>query len=84
VRVTDWAGEGETRKNQCFFPCRMSEKDRSDYYVQRMNDTREITQDSEYNVDAEVSAATTLEEDSQRRQDDGEDDLADVAVDFSR
>ena len=39
-----------------------------------------VTQDSQQDVDEEVGAATTLKEDSYGRQDDGEDDLADVAV----
>lgn len=37
------------------------------------------TKNREEDVDAEVSAATTLEEDSEGREDDRNDDLADVA-----
>lgn len=40
----------------------------------------ELTKDGQHNVDEKVSAASDLEEDTQRREDDGEDDLADVAV----
>jgi hypothetical protein len=48
--------------------------------VQGMDDTGDVTQDREDDVEEEVGAAATLEEDTQRRQDDGEDDLADVAI----
>jgi len=44
-----------------------------------MNDTRNVTQDGQEDVDEEVGVASALEEDTQRRQDDGEEDLADVA-----
>lgn len=40
----------------------------------------ELTKDGQNNIDEEIGAATSLEEDSQRRKDDGEDELADVAV----
>ncbi len=45
-----------------------------------MNDTGNITQYSQEDVDEKVSVATTLEEDAERREDDGEDDFADVAT----
>ena len=44
-----------------------------------MDDTREVTEDGQQDVDEEISTAATLEEDSKRRKDDGKDDLADVA-----
>jgi hypothetical protein len=47
--------------------------------VQRVDDTGDVTEDGEEDVDAEVGTATALEEDTQRRQDDGKDNLADVA-----
>lgn len=37
------------------------------------------TEDGEENVDEKISTTSTLEEDSERREDDGNDDLADVA-----
>ena len=43
-----------------------------------MDDTGNPTQDGQTDVDEEVSATATLQEDTQRGQDDGEDDLADV------
>ena len=49
--------------------------------VQGVDDTRNVTQDGQQDVDAQVGAAATLEEDTKRRQKDGEDDLADVTVD---
>ena len=51
--------------------------------VQESTENRErerLTQDGEEDVDEEVSTAATLEEDTQRREDDGKDDLADVAI----
>lgn len=50
--------------------------------VHGVDDTRNPTQDGQTDVDEEVSATATLEEDTQRRQDDGEDDLADVTVGY--
>jgi hypothetical protein len=44
-----------------------------------VNDTRNVTKDGEEDVDQEIRAATTLEEDTERWEDDGKDDLADVA-----
>lgn len=44
-----------------------------------MNDARNVTQNRQQNVDEEVAAAATLEEDTKRWEDDGEDDLEDVA-----
>lgn len=40
---------------------------------------KRLTQNGEEDVDEEVGAATTLEEDTHGREDDGKDDLADVA-----
>ena len=47
--------------------------------LQCVDDTRDITQDCEQDVDEEIGIAASLEEDTKRREDDGEDDLADVA-----
>lgn len=44
-----------------------------------MDDTRNVTENGQEDVDEEVSAATTLEEDSDGWDEDGEDDLDDVA-----
>ena len=49
-------------------------------HVQGMDDTRNITQYCQENVDEEVGIATALEENTKRREEDGEDDLADVAI----
>ena len=40
---------------------------------------RNVTEDGQQDVDEEISVASALEEDTQRRQDDGKEDLADVA-----
>lgn len=56
-----------------------SRSDRSASYVQRVDDTWEVTQNRQEDIDQEVAAAATLEEYAERRQDDGNDDLADVA-----
>lgn len=45
-----------------------------------MDDTGNVTQNGQQNVDEEIGAAATLEEDTHGREDDGKDDLADVAV----
>jgi hypothetical protein len=39
-----------------------------------------VTEDGQQDVDEEVGIASTLEEHTQRRQEDGEDNLEDVAV----
>ena len=38
-----------------------------------------VTEDGQQDVDEEVGVAAALEEDTKRGQDDGEDDLADIA-----
>ena len=50
-----------------------------EYNVQSVDDTRNVTQDSQQDVDEEVGIAATLEEDTKRWEDDGEEDLADIA-----
>ncbi len=47
--------------------------------VQCVDDTRNVTQDREKNVDEEVCIATSLEENTERREDNGKNDLADIA-----
>lgn len=47
--------------------------------VQGVDDSGNVTQDGEEDVDEEIGAAATLEEDTERWEEDGEDDLADVA-----
>ena len=49
-------------------------------HVQRVNDAGDVTQDSEENVDQEVGIAAALEEHTERGQEDGEDDLDDIAA----
>lgn len=44
-----------------------------------MNDTWDVTEDSQQNVDEEVGAAATLKEDTEWWEDDGKNDLADIA-----
>ena len=45
-----------------------------------MDDARNVAQAREHDVDNQVSAAATLEEHTKRWEDDGEDDLDDVAA----
>lgn len=45
-----------------------------------MNDTRNVTQDGQTDVDQEISSATPLEEDTNGWEDDGTNDLAKVAI----
>jgi hypothetical protein len=47
--------------------------------VQSVDDSGDVTEDGEEDVDEEVGAAAALEEDSDGGEEDGEDDLADVA-----
>lgn len=47
--------------------------------VHGVDDAGDVSQDGQGDVDEEVDAAAALEEDTQGREDDGEDDLADVA-----
>lgn len=48
-------------------------------HLQRMNDTWNVTQNRQADVDEQVRIAATLQEDTERREDDGEDDFADIA-----
>lgn len=63
-------GQAEGRKNR-----RPSRR-----HVHGVDDTRDPSQDGQTDVDQEVSTTSALQEDTQRGQDDGEDDLADVTV----
>lgn len=45
-----------------------------------MDDAGNVTQDSEQNVDEEISIASSLKEDTERWKDDGKDDLKDIAA----
>ena len=44
-----------------------------------MDDTRDVTQDGQQDVDEEVTMASALQEDTDGRQEDGKDDLANIA-----
>lgn len=44
-----------------------------------MDDTGNVTQDGQQDVDEEVGIATALKEDTQRWENNGKDDLADIA-----
>lgn len=43
-----------------------------------MDNSRNVTKDGEQDVDEEISIAASLQEDTERREDDGKNDLADV------
>ena len=45
-----------------------------------MDDTGNVTQDGQTDVDKKVSTTAALQEDAQRREDDGKNDLANVAA----
>ena len=49
-------------------------------HIQGVNDTGQPTQDGQTDVDQQVTTTSALQEDTQRRQDDGKDDLADITV----
>lgn len=40
----------------------------------------ELTEDGQEDVDAKIGTAATLKEDTQRRENDGKEDLADIAI----
>jgi len=44
-----------------------------------VDDSGDITKNCQEDVDQQIGAAATLEENTERRQDDGQNDLADVA-----
>jgi hypothetical protein len=48
--------------------------------LQSVDDTGNVTQDGQTDVDEQVSTASALQEDTHWREDDGEDNLADVAA----
>ena len=50
--------------------------------LQSVDDTRDITQDGEKDVNEQVASTSTFEEDTQRWEDDGNDDFADISVDL--
>ena len=58
-------------------PCWSRASRRGD--VQGVDDTGQVGQAGQEDVDEEIGTAATLEEDTQRRQEDGKQDLADVA-----
>lgn len=48
--------------------------------LQRVNDAGNVSKNRQQDVDQEIRTASTLEEDTKRWQDDGKNDLEDVAV----
>lgn len=47
--------------------------------VQSVNDARNISENCQENVDEEISTASSLKEDTKRWENDGKNDLADIA-----
>ncbi len=47
--------------------------------VQRVDDSRNVSQDGQQNVDEQVCTTSSLKKDTNRWQDDGEDDFDNVA-----
>jgi hypothetical protein len=52
----------------------------SSKHIHGVDDTRDPSKNGQTDVDQEISTTSALQEDTQRRQDDGEDDLADVSI----
>jgi hypothetical protein len=50
------------------------------YDLQSMDDTRHVAENRKQGVDEEVGMATSLKENTKRRENDGKNDLADVAA----
>lgn len=48
--------------------------------LQSVDDTRDVAQDCQEDVDEEIGIATALEEDTKRWEDNGENDLADITM----
>jgi len=48
--------------------------------VERVDDARNVAEDGEEDVDAKVGSASTLKEYTQRGDEDGKEDLADVGT----
>lgn len=48
--------------------------------IQSVENAGNVTENRQQNADEELGPATSLEEDTERRKEDGEDDLDDVAV----
>jgi hypothetical protein len=48
--------------------------------IQGVDDSRNVTEDCEEDVNQQIAAASALEEHTQRWEDDGKDDFADVTV----
>ena len=49
-------------------------------HIQSVDDSRNVTQYCQQDVDEEVGVATPLKEDTQRWEEDGKNDLANVAI----
>lgn len=47
-------------------------------HIQSMDDTGYVTQDCQEDIDQQVGSTTTLQEDTKRWEEDGNDDLADI------
>jgi len=45
-----------------------------------MNNTRNVSKDRQQNVDEKISSTSSFKEDTQRGEDDGEEDLTNVAA----
>jgi len=48
--------------------------------VEGVDDAGNVTKDGQENVDQKITTAAALEEDTEGREEDGEDDLADVGT----
>ena len=48
--------------------------------LQSVDDTRDVAQNCQEDVDEEIGIATALEENTKRWEDDGENDLADITM----
>lgn len=58
----------------------MSKAVRREEDLQGVDDSRNVTQNREEDVDQEIRVAAALKEDTERRKEDGKNDLADIAV----
>ena len=58
-------------------------KSHGDDYLQRVNNSWDVTQDGQENIDQKVCIASPFKKHANRRENDGEDDLDDITVEYS-
>lgn len=73
IRAKQKIVDGVEQRHRCWPPLVLQDD------VQGVDDTGQVTKNSQEDVDKQVCTASTLQEDTQRGQDDGKNNLANVA-----